>query len=83
MDAKNAPAMPVFSTTATIGNAKKAKISDVQVYSEDGNALPDTHYFADIGDRGELTLTLSDEMPSGVYLVYTGKKQALAKIKKR
>ena len=83
MDAPKPPAMPVFSTTATIGNAKGAKLSDVQVFSEEGAALPDTHFFAEKTDKGELTLTLADEMPAGIYLVYTGKKQALAKIQKK
>ena len=83
MDAPKAPALPIFANTATLPKGKKApKLADVQVFSEDGNALSDTHYFADLTDRGELTLTLADEMPAGIYLVYTGKKQALAKIRK-
>ncbi|GEM_PF-4938406 len=83
MDAPKAPAMTVFSTTATLPREKKApKLSEVQVFSEEGAALPETHYFAELTDKGELTLTLADEMPAGIYLVYTGKRKSLAKIRK-
>ncbi len=74
---------PVFRTNTSIKVAgKKAKIEEVQVFGEDGSALDMAHFFAEHAGEGEISITLSDHMPAGMYFVYTGKKRALARVRK-
>lgn len=83
MGEQNALAAQFSGATAILPKGKsEPALKDVQVFSEDGTVVPDTHFFADANEKGETTITFADGMPAGVYLVYTGKKRPLAKLKK-